>query len=471
MTRFYIAGSFLLGTCFGIATLPARADTFELQAPAGNPWVSASCRLNLIADADLDPKAEKMTTDELRVFIEQSFSEFVEMARREQALLREFDAAVADKDNVDELNQIPAYEQLWELKKRQDQLSEQLATIYLSARSELTFLNRVRKAESADVEADRVSRKAALVDDVLLPLLKALARSKTAEIPESRAIQEIRERIQSGLELQSSDTGNNVVDQLEQFPTQQQPHEDNSGEIAPNPPVYEEPQPLRQSPSARPFYCPSPEGRGNITGHQFRDGDWVLTFDDGPHQTRTNRIVSMLSRASLKGTFFWIGNNANRFPNVLRQTLASSMQGGSHSMSHAELPKVGQKQLHQEVNCATEVLSEIANEKLLFFRLPYGAGVRNQSRERIKISDAGLVHVFWNVDSLDWSNSPDNTPQKIFDRVVAQMDKRRGGVILFHDIHEESVDAVRLFVARFGRSPNHRFLNLGDAVDIAESCN
>ncbi|MDX1124780.1 polysaccharide deacetylase family protein [Sinorhizobium medicae] len=471
MTRCYIAGSFLLGACFGIVTLPARADTFELQAPAGKPWVSASCRLNLVADADFDPKAEKMRTEELRAFIEQSFSEFAEIANKEQALLAEFDAAIADKDNVNELNQIPAYEQLWDLKQRQDELVEELATVYLGSRSELTFLNRVRKSESADVEADRAARRTALVNDVLLPLLEALDRSKKAEIPESGAIQELRERIQSGLEHQSPDTGNNVVDQLEQFPIIPQTNEDDSGNILRDSPTDGATQPLHEELGATPIHCPSPEGRGNINGSHFRDGDWVLTFDDGPHQNRTNRIVGMLVQARLKGTFFWVGNEANRRPNILRQTLASSMQGGSHSMSHAKLTTVGRKQLHQEVNCATEILSEIANERLLFFRLPYGAGVRNDSRERIKISDAGLVHVHWNVDSLDWVGSSNNTPQKILDRVVAQMAKRRGGVILFHDIHPQSVDAIRLFIARFRGSPDHRFLNINDAADVEESCN
>jgi peptidoglycan/xylan/chitin deacetylase (PgdA/CDA1 family) len=412
-----------------------------------------------------------MRTDELRVFIEQSFSEFAEIAKREQALLQEFDATIADKDNADELTQIPSYEQLWELKQRQDELIEQLATIYLDSRSELTFLSSVKKSESGDVEAARASRKSGLVDDVLVPLLEALDESKKADTPQSGAIQKLRERIQSGLELQSSDTGNNVVDQLEQFPITPEPNNDDSGDVLRNSPNDQPPQPLHEQLAARPIHCPSPEGRGNITGSHFRDGDWVLTFDDGPHQTRTDSIVRMLVRARLKGTFFWVGNEASRRPNILRQTLASSMQGGSHSMSHANLPTVGQRQLHQEVNCATEVMSEIANERLLFFRLPYGAGVRNNSRERIKISDAGLVHVFWNVDSLDWSNSPGNTPQKIFERVVAQMDKRRGGVILFHDIHDETVEAVRLFVAHFGRSSDHRFLNLNEAADIAESCN
>lgn len=376
MTRFSTIWSFLLGVCFGIAAaLPARADTFELQVPAGKPWVSASCRSNLIADADFDPKAEKMRTDELRAFIEQSFSEFAEIAEREQGLLREFDSAIADEENFDELNQIPAYAQLWELKERQDELIEQLATIYLSHRSELTFLNRVSKSESADVEADRASRKTALLNDVLVPLLEALDRSKK-ETPELDAIRELRQRIRSGLQLQSPDTGNRLVDQLEQFPPEPEVGGD---DIVPESFPDETPEPLHQPLTARPMYCPSPESRGNITGHQFRDGDWVLTFDDGPHQTNTNRIVSMLVAARLKGTFFWVGNNANRFPSILRQTLAASMQGGSHSMSHAKLTSVDKKRLHHEVNCATDVLSEIANDRLLLFRLPYGAGMRNGS--------------------------------------------------------------------------------------------
>lgn len=51
------------------------------------------------------------------------------------------------------------------------------------------------------------------------------------------------------------------------------------------------------------------------------------------------------------------------------------------------------------------------------------------------------------------------------------MEKYKGGIILFHDIHDKSVEAVRLFVRRFRNSSDHRFYNINEAADIAETCN
>ena len=59
------------------------------------------------------------------------------------------------------------------------------------------------------------------------------------------------------------------------------------------------------------------------------------------------------------------------------------------------------------------------------------------------ISENGLIHIFWNVDSLDWQ---DKDPESIKERVVNQMKVQKRGVILFHDIHQQSLVASKLIL-------------------------
>ena len=68
---------------------------------------------------------------------------------------------------------------------------------------------------------------------------------------------------------------------------------------------------------------------------------------------------------------------------------------------------------------------------------------------RQDIANAGMVHVFWNVDTLDWQ---DKNPQSILARTLKQMSAYKGGVILFHDIHSQSVIASNLLMAHMKKS-------------------
>ena len=229
------------------------------------------------------------------------------------------------------------------------------------------------------------------------------------------------------------------------------------------------------------FY-PSVSRSGNIFGTNFPKKIWALTFDDGPHggtATRpsfTKEVLANLKKHEMHASFFILSQNLDRrdcpgvVPRVVRKygkdgkvlsektidirkdrpgrvfpelALAERDQGhavNSHSYYHSELPKDVEIEQECEINVATQVFTDQMGARPDFFRLPYGAGV-NIPSVRAKIAAGNMIHVYWNVDTLDWQ---DHDPQSIYVRAVKQIKTNGQGVILFHDIHPQSVIASEL---------------------------
>lgn len=208
---------------------------------------------------------------------------------------------------------------------------------------------------------------------------------------------------------------------------------------------------------------PSPGGTGNITGNRFRPGLWALTFDDGPHPIHTVGMINALASVNLKGTFFWLSQNVEKYPAMSTLAEKNGFNRGSHSFSHANLPKLSDVGLKHEISDAHAVFQKVVGKPPTLFRCPYGACGGNNSKIREMIADRKMLHVFWNVDSLDWQ---DKNPQGIYDRVVKQMQLLGRGIILFHDIHPQSVKAVEMLMSYIKKNPNLEFTTMDRIVEI-----
>lgn len=194
-----------------------------------------------------------------------------------------------------------------------------------------------------------------------------------------------------------------------------------------------------RKPSAASSYRPSTGPEGNLTGREFPMKMWALTYDDGPAR-QTAPILDELLNRKMKATFFWLSKNAGAYE---KTSVARAKKEGhglaNHSATHQQLTRLGGAALDTEILDSTKTLARIFGQPLEFFRLPYGSGVNNAAiRERI--AKAGLIHVYWNVDTLDWQ---DRNPDSLYNRTMKQVAKQGRGVILFHDIHSQTVVASR----------------------------
>ncbi|MFT3990767.1 MAG: polysaccharide deacetylase family protein [Luteolibacter sp.] len=161
----------------------------------------------------------------------------------------------------------------------------------------------------------------------------------------------------------------------------------------------------------------------------------AMTFDDGPHPQNTPRLLNMLRERNIKATFFVIGQSANLYPGVLRQTLAEGHEIANHSHTHRVLSKLSDDELIRDLtNCQNAVIQATGFTPRVM-RPPYGALTQRQ-RELVH-QKFGFKIILWSVDPLDWKRPGSAVvTQRILDATTP------GGIILAHDIHAQTIDAM-----------------------------
>ncbi|MBU6154487.1 MAG: polysaccharide deacetylase family protein [Bdellovibrionales bacterium] len=196
-------------------------------------------------------------------------------------------------------------------------------------------------------------------------------------------------------------------------------------------------EPGRLNPDLKIF--PSTGSEGNITGSAYPKGSWSLTFDDGPG-VHTSAVLRNLKTHALRASFFVLTAQLEKSSELASFAIQAFQDGHdlySHSYQHLQIPRLPVSLQKHEIEGALQGFESILGFRPDLFRLPYGAGVRNPV-VRENLVKSCQVHVFWNVDTLDWQ---DRDPASIVERALGQMKTLGRGVILFHDIHWQSVVA------------------------------
>ncbi|MFT3793711.1 polysaccharide deacetylase family protein [Flavobacterium sp.] len=168
-------------------------------------------------------------------------------------------------------------------------------------------------------------------------------------------------------------------------------------------------------------YCSNPSEK---------DQKIALTFDDGPNEN-TLQILEILKTHNAKATFFCIGKNIEKHPDILRKIAQDGHEIGNHSYSHSDFFDFYRKdRVTKELKETDNLIEEITGKKPTFFRPPYG--VTNPSiRRALAITKHKVIG--WNIRSMDGISK--NT-QAIFNRIVRQLSP--GSVVLLHDTRLET---------------------------------
>jgi cellulose synthase/poly-beta-1,6-N-acetylglucosamine synthase-like glycosyltransferase/spore germination protein YaaH/peptidoglycan/xylan/chitin deacetylase (PgdA/CDA1 family) len=161
----------------------------------------------------------------------------------------------------------------------------------------------------------------------------------------------------------------------------------------------------------------------------------VLTFDDGPHPKYTPMILDILEEHSVSATFFLIGSNAVRYPEIVKRIVAEGHEIGHHTFTHPGLSTIPDSQLRLEMNSLQLFLEGTINRNTVLFRASYGEDtdhvISSDPGPLITVSDMGYYTVRMEIDPKDWK--PGVTAGEITGRVMDDVSKRKGNVILFHD--------------------------------------
>lgn len=151
-----------------------------------------------------------------------------------------------------------------------------------------------------------------------------------------------------------------------------------------------------------------------------------LTFDDGPTPLRTQEVLDILRDFNVQATFFVIGKQAERHPEILRRAVADGHIIGNHTYSHSSLfCFLWPRQLRREIEQGQEAIEKVCGYKPEYFRSPVGL---RHALLNLYLKQAKLEYVSWQVRSFDTlTKRPDVVLKRILRRASP------GDIVLLHD--------------------------------------
>jgi len=191
---------------------------------------------------------------------------------------------------------------------------------------------------------------------------------------------------------------------------------------------------------------------GRTLTHGSDPGQIALTYDDGPNDPHTQRLLDLLAEHHVQATFFLIGQYVRRRPEIARAIHDAGHPIGNHSYSHPNLIWVSGARLKQELEDCRKALEDAIGAPAPLFRPPFGGRRPNVLRTARSM---GLEPVMWSVTGYDWSApSSDAIVQKVTRQIGS---RRQGEIVLLHDGSHRSfgadrtrtVDATRVLLEKY----------------------
>ncbi|MGB7603666.1 MAG: polysaccharide deacetylase family protein [Candidatus Sulfotelmatobacter sp.] len=195
----------------------------------------------------------------------------------------------------------------------------------------------------------------------------------------------------------------------------------------------------------------------------------ALTYDDGPNDPHTLRLLEVLAKHKVQATFFLIGRYVQQRPDLAREIVHAGHVVGNHTFTHPLLTFKSESEIKRELNSCRAALQNAIGEHSSLFRPPFGG--RRPAVLRIA-RELTLEPIMWNVTGYDW-NAP---PAAVIEQKVAA--KIRGGnVILLHDGGHQQMGADRSqtviatdnLITRY-KNEGYEFVTIPQMMAKAASC-
>jgi peptidoglycan-N-acetylglucosamine deacetylase len=176
--------------------------------------------------------------------------------------------------------------------------------------------------------------------------------------------------------------------------------------------------------------APESQLYGRTLTHGSDPGQMALTYDDGPNDPHTLRLLDLLAEHQAKATFFLIGKYVRQRPEIVRAIRSAGHVIGNHTDTHPNLVLVSGRRLREELETCRKALEDATGESTPWFRPPFGGRRPNVLRTARKLQ---MVPVMWSVTGFDWNAK---SADEIVARVVRQIEARsrkQSEIVLLHD--------------------------------------
>ncbi|MBL4745642.1 MAG: polysaccharide deacetylase family protein [Flavobacteriaceae bacterium] len=179
-----------------------------------------------------------------------------------------------------------------------------------------------------------------------------------------------------------------------------------------------------------------------------------ITFDDGPHPDFTPKILALLERYNAKATFFCIGKNIEKHPDVFLEIIQQGHLIGNHSYLHSNnYGFLSTKAVEEDIVKTQQIIARLTGCENKLFRPPFGVTNPNIARAVKKIN---LKTIGWSIRSYDTiAKSPEMVTEKINKKI------KSGAIILLHDTSQLTVEVLEQLLISFeSKSFNAKTLSL-----------
>ncbi len=169
----------------------------------------------------------------------------------------------------------------------------------------------------------------------------------------------------------------------------------------------------------------------------------AMTFDDGPDPEWTPKILDVLKREHVPGTFFLIGIQAEKFGSLTKRIYREGHEVGNHTFTHPDISSIGTGYMKVELNLTERLFASRLGIRTMLFRPPYSVDAEPDTEDEVRplelTQSMGYITIGNKIDTKDWNDQPALTPQEITARVLDHLppcqpnDTQCGNIILMHD--------------------------------------
>ena len=195
----------------------------------------------------------------------------------------------------------------------------------------------------------------------------------------------------------------------------------------------------------------------------------AITFDDGPSDNYTAKILDVLKKYNAKATFFVIGVNANSNQDILKRIVNEGHEFGNHTYTHPNVSIISPEQFRLELDANERLFEGITGRKALLFRPPYSEDIEPETPEQVQplvlTNTLGYYTVGMHIDAHDWIKPG---VDQIVNAVVSGAENGDGNVVLLHDSggnRQQTVDALPKIIQQL-QAQGFQFVTVSDLMGL-----
>ncbi|MEH7333051.1 polysaccharide deacetylase family protein [Neobacillus drentensis] len=186
----------------------------------------------------------------------------------------------------------------------------------------------------------------------------------------------------------------------------------------------------------------------------------AITFDDGPNPIYTPQVLEIFSEVGGKATFFMIGEQMSKYPEMVKKVAEQGHEIGNHTFTHPKLSQLTQEECSEEIERNESLVEDLAGQKPVVFRPPY-LDYNHETLSVLEQKSYPMIGAL-NLEAHDWE-------QPGVDHILAKTRDcaRNGSILLFHDGYgdrSQTIEAVRILVAELS-SQGYQFVTVSSLLN------